>query len=69
MSRIKGQGPFDYTHQCYRAAFGRVNERFWIGAEETERRRRALDEVYASIGVSERGRKVSIPAISALAAA
>lgn len=59
----------DYTHRCYREAFGPVNERFWIGAAETERRRQALDEVYATIGVTERGRKVSIPAISALATA
>ncbi|MDF2267268.1 hypothetical protein P2Q00_17775 [Streptomyces coacervatus] len=59
----------DYTHRCYREAFGPVNERFWIGAAQTERRRQALDGVYATIGVTERGRKVSIPAISALATA
>ncbi|UQA94556.1 hypothetical protein [Streptomyces halobius] len=31
----------DFTHQCYRAAFGPVNIRFWIGKDETERRRKA----------------------------
>ncbi|WP_405644992.1 hypothetical protein [Streptomyces uncialis] len=51
----------DYTHQVYREAFGPINERFWIGAAETERRRRVLDQVYAGIGVTERGKKVAIP--------
>lgn len=51
----------DYTHQVYKAAFGDVNPRFWIGAAETERRRKVLDNVYAVIGVTERGKKVSIP--------
>ncbi|WP_338932664.1 hypothetical protein WEB32_29815 [Streptomyces netropsis] len=50
----------DYTHQCYRQAFGPINERFWIGREETERRRKVLDKVYAGIGVTERGKKVAI---------
>ncbi|MFF3277154.1 hypothetical protein ACFYWU_40490 [Streptomyces chrestomyceticus] len=58
--------PGDFTHQAYRAAFGPVNERYWIDAEETERRRQALDEVYARIGVTERGRKAAI--LSAAAA-
>jgi hypothetical protein len=58
--------PGDFTHQCYRAAFGPVNERFWIDAAETERRRKILDEVYAQIGVTERGRKAAI--LSAAAA-
>ncbi|WP_037803033.1 hypothetical protein [Streptomyces sp. NRRL F-5135] len=51
----------DYTHQVYKAAFGDLNPRFWIGREETERRRKVLDQVYAGIGVTERGKKVSIP--------
>ncbi|MFE0041920.1 hypothetical protein [Streptomyces albireticuli] len=50
----------DYTHQCYRQAFGPVNERFWIGREETERRRKVLDKVYAGIGITERGKRVAI---------
>ncbi|MGV9884476.1 hypothetical protein [Streptomyces sp. NPDC003006] len=58
--------PGDFTHQAYRAAWGPVNERFWIDADETERRRKVLDEVYAQIGVTERGRKAAI--LSAAAA-
>ena len=50
----------DYTHQIYKAAFGDLNSRFWIGRDETERRRQVLDQVYAEIGVSERGKKVAI---------
>lgn len=37
-----------------------MNERYWIDAEETERRRQMLDEVYAAIGVTDRGRKAAI---------
>ncbi|MFF8956900.1 hypothetical protein [Streptomyces sp. NPDC014894] len=51
----------DYTHQVYRSTFGPVHPRYWIGAAETERRRSVLDQVYAGIGVSERGKKVAIP--------
>ncbi|NWF30159.1 hypothetical protein HW130_28535 [Streptomyces sp. PKU-EA00015] len=58
--------PGDFTHQAYRAAFGPVNDRFWIDEAETERRRKILDEVYAGIGVTERGRKAAI--LSAAAA-
>ncbi|MGW7520825.1 hypothetical protein ACWGJ2_35115 [Streptomyces sp. NPDC054796] len=58
----------DYTHQAYKAAFGDLAPRYWIGAEETERRRKVLDEVYAGIGVTERGKKVSIPQLSTTAA-
>lgn len=51
----------DYTHECYKRAFGEdVNPRYWIGAKETERRRKVLDGIYAGIGVTERGRKVAI---------
>jgi hypothetical protein len=50
----------DYTHQAYRAAFGPVNERYWIDADEVERRRRILDDKYASIGITERGMASSI---------
>ncbi|MEU5160436.1 hypothetical protein AB0G74_12605 [Streptomyces sp. NPDC020875] len=51
----------DYTHQSYRLAFGPVNDRYWIGAAETERRRRVLDGVFSRIGVTERAKRVSIP--------
>ncbi len=45
----------DYTHRAYRAAFGPVNERYWIDADEAERRRTVLDGLYASIGITDRG--------------
>ncbi|MFF8293607.1 hypothetical protein ACF068_30985 [Streptomyces sp. NPDC016309] len=45
----------DYTHQAYKAAFGPVNERYWIPAAEVERRRRFLDARYATIGITDRG--------------
>ncbi|MEV7413298.1 hypothetical protein AB0O04_36435 [Streptomyces althioticus] len=45
----------DYTQQAYEAAFGPVDERYWIGAAEAEQRRRVLDERYESIGITERG--------------
>lgn len=45
----------DYTHQAYEAAFGAVNERYWIPAAETERRRQVLDARYATIGITDRG--------------
>ncbi|WP_405795495.1 hypothetical protein [Streptomyces sp. NBC_01506] len=50
----------DYTHQVYKAAFGDLNDRYWIGAAETERRRAVLDTVYAGIGVTDRGKRVAI---------
>ncbi|WP_369380434.1 hypothetical protein [Streptomyces sp. cg36] len=50
----------DYTHQAYRAAFGPVDDRYWIDADEAERRRQVLDTAYASIGVTDRGQTVSI---------
>lgn len=50
----------DYTHQAYRAAFGPVDERYWIGGAEAERRRQVLDERYASIGITDRGMTSSI---------
>ncbi|MFJ2137086.1 hypothetical protein ACIP4W_41310 [Streptomyces sp. NPDC088846] len=53
--------PGGFTRQAYRAAWGPVNERFWIDAPpETERRRKILDGVYAGIDVTERGRKAAI---------
>lgn len=50
----------DYTHQAYRAAFGAVDDRYWIDADEAERRRTILDAKYASIGVTDRGQTVAI---------
>ncbi|MEU6443975.1 hypothetical protein [Streptomyces sp. NPDC047046] len=51
----------DWTHQAYRAAFGPVDERYWIPAAEAERRRQVLDGLYGSIGITERGQRVSVP--------
>ncbi|ORT54609.1 hypothetical protein [Streptomyces sp. CB03238] len=45
----------DYTHRAYEAAFGPVDDRYWIPAQEAERRRRVLDGKYASIGITDRG--------------
>lgn len=50
----------DYTHQVHRAAFGPVPARYWIGAAETDRRRKILDGVFAAVGVTDRGKKVAI---------
>ncbi|MFR9794077.1 hypothetical protein ACL07V_36530 [Streptomyces sp. MB22_4] len=43
-----------FTHQAYEAAFGSVDERYWIPAAEAERRRQVLD-MYATIGITDRG--------------
>lgn len=45
----------DYTHQAYRAAFGPVDDRYWLDGAETERRRVILDDKYASVGITDRG--------------
>jgi hypothetical protein len=45
----------DYTHQTYEAAFGSVDERYWIPAAESERRCQVLDGKYAAIGITDRG--------------
>lgn len=45
----------DFTQQAYEAAFGPVDERYWIDGAEAERRREILDKRYASIGITERG--------------
>lgn len=55
----------DYTHRAYRAAFGPVDERYWIGSAETERRRKILDGKYEPIGISDRGRRSTIAFASA----
>ncbi|MGA5598485.1 hypothetical protein ACPCSE_30045 [Streptomyces cellulosae] len=50
----------DYTHQAMREAFGPLDERYWIDADEAERRRKVLDGKYASIGITDRGMTSSI---------
>ncbi|MEE6264327.1 hypothetical protein ACJ6WD_36610 [Streptomyces sp. VTCC 41912] len=55
----------DFTHRAYRAAWGPVHERYWIDADTTECSRRVLDEVYAGIGITERGKKAAIVAAAA----
>ncbi|QCX75476.1 hypothetical protein C9F11_08935 [Streptomyces sp. YIM 121038] len=55
----------DYTHQAYRLAYGPVDERYWIDADEAERRREILDARYASIGITDRGMTSSIAYASA----
>ncbi|MBX7471196.1 hypothetical protein K1Y80_34625 [Streptomyces sp. MAG02] len=50
----------DFTHQAYEMAFGPVNDRYWIPAEEAERRRQVLDGKYASIGITSRGMSSAI---------
>ena len=50
----------DYTHPAYRAAFGPVDDRYWIDAPELERRRLILDGLYAKVGVTDRGQRASI---------
>ncbi len=51
----------DYTHQCYRVAFGEVPpERFWIGKQETARRLSILRGLYDSIGIEDTGRSHEI---------
>lgn len=45
----------DYTAQAYRAAWGPLDERYWIDADEAERRRQHLDGLYAGIGITNRG--------------
>jgi hypothetical protein len=45
----------DYTQQAYETAFGPIDSRYWIDADEAERRRVILDGLYAGIGITERG--------------
>ncbi|MFE0256226.1 hypothetical protein [Streptomyces sp. NPDC059010] len=37
-----------------------MNERYWIDADKSERRRQVLDEGYTATGVTDRGRKAAI---------
>nr|WP_221462435.1 hypothetical protein [Streptomyces olivoverticillatus] len=54
---IGGWDHGDYTHQVYRAAWGPVNERFWLGKQETAARRAAVVEKYRQLGIFEGGRR------------
>jgi hypothetical protein len=47
----------DYTHQCYTSAgWGEPNPRYWIDADETERRLTILNSRYKSVGIGRDGR-------------
>ncbi|MEU7105026.1 hypothetical protein ACFQ2B_18665 [Streptomyces stramineus] len=54
---IGGWDHGDYTHQVYRAAWGPVNERFWLGRQETADRRAAVIAKYQPLGIFEGGRR------------
>ncbi|WP_268251312.1 hypothetical protein [Streptomyces longisporoflavus] len=43
-----------------------MNERYWVDAQEAERRRETLDAQYAAVGVTDRGRTVAIDVAAAL---
>ncbi|MGW5867467.1 hypothetical protein ACWFRJ_35550 [Streptomyces sp. NPDC055239] len=47
----------DYTHQVYRAAWGRLNERYWFGKDETARRKAVVTAKYSPIGIFDGGRR------------
>jgi hypothetical protein len=56
-----GYQPGGYTHACYVAAgWGEPNSRYWINAEETQRRLAILRCGYASIGIHDAGRRHDI---------
>lgn len=47
-----------YTDRCYLAAgWGRPNPRYWIDAEEADRRLGLLNERYARVGIHDAGRR------------
>jgi hypothetical protein len=50
----------NYAHQCYVAAWGQPPERYWIDAAETSRCLEILSALYASIGISDLGRRHDI---------
>ena len=50
-----GWRPLDYTHQCYLCAGWDLDERYWIDADETARRRKVLNTRYADIGIRRGG--------------
>jgi hypothetical protein len=41
----------NYTHLCYRAAWGEPDSRFWLDAAEAHRRLSVLTRLYADIGI------------------
>ncbi|WP_338146587.1 hypothetical protein [Streptomyces boncukensis] len=51
--------PGDYTHQVYRAAWGPVNDRYWLGKDETERRTAIVTRKYEQLGIYEAGRRIA----------
>lgn len=55
--QIGGWDHGDYTHQVYRAAWGPLNERFWIGKEETVKRKAVVVAKYEALGIFEGGRR------------
>ena len=56
-----GWQPGDYSEQCYTAAgWGELNDRYWIGAQETNRRLAILDDRYRSVGIHSFGRSHEI---------
>ncbi|SRR6266571_3939819 len=51
----------DYTQQCYQAAgWGTPPARYWLDATETLRRRKMLNDRYATIGIERDGRRHAI---------
>ncbi|MFF3243251.1 hypothetical protein ACFYWY_05810 [Streptomyces sp. NPDC002870] len=55
--QIGGWDHGDYTHQVYRAAWGPLNERFWIGKAETVKRKAVVVAKYEPLGIFEGGRR------------
>jgi len=48
----------DYTYECYReAGWGEPDPRYWIDADETDRRLKILNSRYSSVGIHNAGRK------------
>lgn len=53
-----GWEPGDYTHDCYRAAWGQEPpQRYWIGGKETARRHQILNDKLTSIGIEGMGNR------------
>ncbi len=53
-----GYVPGGYTHQCYLAGgWGEPNPRYWIDADETDRRLTILTRRYGQVGIRDGGRR------------
>jgi hypothetical protein len=50
----------NYTHHCYRTAWGEPNERYWIDVAEATRRLKILNRAYADIGIRGNGSRHNI---------